>query len=113
MRDAILSEFSPASWPPGCEAAMTGHIIPLRGDPHQRIQSLLPWFVTNRLDADERAEVAAHLDACQDCRAEERLERRLAAEVAAMPMDVEQSWARLRARLERPSADPGPRSGGR
>jgi Putative zinc-finger len=92
---------------------MTGHIIPLRGDPHQRIQSLLPWFVTDRLDADERAEVETHLSACPDCRAEERLERRLAAEVAAMPVDVEQSWARLRARLERPSANRGPRSGRR
>jgi hypothetical protein len=92
---------------------MTGHIIPLRGDPHQRIQSLLPWFVTGRLDADERAEVEAHLSGCPDCRAEESLERRLAAEVAAMPMDVEQSWARLRARLERPSGLSASRSGGR
>ena len=91
---------------------MTGHIIPLRGDPHQRIQSLLPWFVTDRLDAAERAEVEAHLSGCPDCRAEERLERRLADEVAAMPMDIEQSWARLRARLEHPSANPSPRSGG-
>jgi hypothetical protein len=92
---------------------MTGRIIPLRGDPHQRIQSLLPWFVTGRLDAAERAEVEAHLGACPECRAEERLERRLAAEVAAMPMDVEQSWARLRARLERPSAMPARRPTGR
>jgi hypothetical protein len=92
---------------------MSGHIIPLRGDPHQRIQSLLPWFVTDRLDADERAEVETHLNACPDCRAEERLERRLAVEVAAMPVDVEQSWARLRARLERPPANPAPRFGRR
>ena len=91
---------------------MTGRIIPLRGEPHERIQSLLPWFVTDRLDAAERAEVEAHLNGCADCRAEERLERRLGAEVAAMPMDVEQSWARLRARLGRPVASPGRGSGG-
>ena len=90
---------------------MTGHIIPLRGDPHQRIQSLLPWFVTERLDTAERIEVEAHLSTCPECRAEERLERRLAAEVAAMPMDVEQSWARLRARLERPPVMPAARLG--
>jgi hypothetical protein len=82
---------------------MSGRIIPLRGEPHERIQALLPWFVTDRLDAAERAEVEAHLGGCVDCRTEERLERRLSAEVAAMPMDVEQSWARLRARLDRPS----------
>src|SRR5579871_5427395 len=80
---------------------MTGRIIPLRGQPHERIQALLPWFVTERLDPSERAEVEAHLAGCQDCRMEERLERRLNAEVAAMPMDIEQSWARMRARLER------------
>ncbi|MDB5481961.1 MAG: zf-HC2 protein [Caulobacteraceae bacterium] len=92
---------------------MSGRIIPLRGEPHERIQSLLPWFVTDRLDAAERAEVEAHLTGCPDCRAEERLERRLGSEVAAMPMDVEQSWARLRARLERPaSANRGWGSGG-
>jgi hypothetical protein len=112
MRDDTLSVFSPANWPTGCEAAMTGRIIPLRGEPHERIQALLPWFVTDRLEATERAEVDAHLSGCPDCRAEERLERRLGAEVAAMPMDVEQSWARLRARLERPSASQGRGSGG-
>jgi hypothetical protein len=92
---------------------MTGRIIPLRGEPHERIQALLPWFVTDRLDAAERAEVEAHLSGCVDCRAEERLERRLSAEVAAMPMDVEQSWARLRARLDRPSPYQGRGAGGR
>jgi hypothetical protein len=91
---------------------MTGRIIPLRGEPHERIQALLPWFVTDRLDAAERGEVEAHLSGCADCRAEERLERRLSAEVAAMPMDVEQSWARLRARLDRPTPHRGRGSGG-
>lgn len=91
---------------------MTGRIIPLRGEPHERIQALLPWFVTDRLDEAERVEVEAHLSGCADCRAEERLERRLGAEVAAMPMDVEQSWARLRARLDRPAAHARPGSGG-
>ena len=82
---------------------MTGRIIPLRGEPHERILALLPWFVTDRLDGAERAEVEAHLNGCADCRAEERLERRVSAQVASLPMDVEQSWARLRTRLDRPS----------
>jgi hypothetical protein len=93
---------------------MTGRIIPLPGDPHERIIGLLPWFVTGRLDATERAEVEAHLGVCPDCRAEERLERRLEAEVAALPLDVEQAWARIGARLgtERPAAR-GPKVGAR
>jgi hypothetical protein len=87
---------------------MTGRIIPLRGEPHERIQALLPWFVSDRLDASERTEVETHLSSCPECRAEERLERRLGAQVAAMPVDVEQSWARLRAQLDR-----SPRAGAR
>jgi hypothetical protein len=90
---------------------MTGRIIPLRGQPHDRVQSLLPWFVTDRLDASERAEVEAHLSGCPDCREEERLERRLVVEVAAMPMDIEQSWGRLRSRLEQTPARAGLKSG--
>jgi anti-sigma factor RsiW len=82
---------------------MTGHIIPLRAEPHERVRTLLPWFVTDRLDTAERAEVEAHLGGCPDCQAEARLERQLGEQVAAIPMDVEQSWADLKARLERPS----------
>src|SRR5271165_2388793 len=112
MRGDTSSVYFPADWPTGCEATMTGRIIPLRGEPHERIQALLPWFVTDRLDASERAEVEAHLSGCPDCKAEERLERRLGAQVAAMPMDVEQSWARLRARLDRSSVAEKRREGG-
>ena len=95
---------------------MTGHIIRLRGDRHQDVQSLLPWYVTDRLEAPERAEVEAHLNECPECQAELRAERRLGAEVAASPVvasqgDVEHGWAQLRRRIEPKS--PGRPSPGR
>jgi hypothetical protein len=83
---------------------MTGHTIPIHGDPHDRIIALLPWFISGRLDPAEREEVESHLSLCPGCRAEERMERRLEAEVTALPLDVEQGWARMRARLEEPTA---------
>ena len=94
---------------------MTGRIIPLRGDRHQEVQSLLPWYLTDRLEASERAEVEAHLAECPECQAELRTERRLGAEVAASsvvapPGDVEHGWARMRRRIEpRSPGRPSPR----
>jgi hypothetical protein len=55
--------------------------------------------VTGQLDAVEAARVEAHLDECAECEAEIRFEERLEAEVARLPLDVEQGWARMRQRL--------------
>jgi anti-sigma factor RsiW len=92
---------------------MTGRIIKLRGDRHHEVQSLLPWYLNGRLDADERAEVEAHLKDCPECQAELRDERILGAEIATLPIgetsiagapgDVEHDWALMRRRIE-----PGP-----
>lgn len=79
---------------------MMGRIIRLHGDRHQDIQTLLPWYVTGQLEPGEHAEVAAHLGACRECQAELRFERRLDAEIADLPVDVEQSWALLQRRIE-------------
>jgi len=78
---------------------MNGSIKPPRDDPHRLTQSLLPWFVTGRLDAAERAQVEAHLSDCAACRADERVERRLEAELATLPITLEDGWARMRSRL--------------
>jgi anti-sigma-K factor RskA len=83
---------------------MTGRIIPLHGDEHRDIQTLLPWYVAGGLDEAERAKVKAHLDRCADCRAELQNERRMAAEVAALPGeagDVEHGWALISRQLDR------------
>jgi anti-sigma factor RsiW len=70
-----------------------------QSDEHRELRDLLPWYVTGQLDAAEAARVEAHLDECAECEAEIRFEERLEAEVARLPLDVEQGWARMRQRL--------------
>lgn len=79
---------------------MTGRIIPLHGDDHLEARSLLPWYVTGRLDASEQAQVEAHLGVCAECQAELGFERRLHVEIAALPIEVEESWTLLQRRLD-------------
>ncbi len=83
-----------------------GRTIPLPGDPHRDVQSLLPWYVTDRLDAAERARVEAHLRQCPQCQADERFERRMEAQLAGLPIQLDVSWTRR----PRRKAPPPPRS---
>ncbi len=78
-----------------------GNIVTLSDEPHLETQSLLPWYVSRRLDAVECARVEAHLLECPECRAELATERTLAAEWVALPIDTEASWLRLRERVAR------------
>jgi len=80
---------------------MSGHIIPLRGDPHDQVQALLPWFVTGRLEPGDLAEVETHLAQCAACRREAELERRLRDEVADMPAELADGWAKIGALLDK------------
>jgi len=72
----------------------------LNADEHHDLQLLLPWFVTDRLAPDEQARVAAHVAGCPECQAEVRFQTRLEAEVARLPIDVEEGWAAMKARVE-------------
>lgn len=74
-------------------------IIHLHSDPHLETEKLLPWYVTGQLDPADHAAVEAHLSACAACREELRLERRLSAEVATLPLDAAPGWSELRGRL--------------
>lgn len=77
---------------------------------HEEAQLLLPWYATDRLDADERALVSAHLAGCEACRADLATERRLAAAVRAERDEVAPAWEAFAARLDRPAASaPAPR----
>ncbi len=76
-----------------------GDIIRFNGDPHREIQVLLPWYATGRLDPAEQAQVEAHLGVCAECQGELGWERRLRAEVADLPVDLELGWAKLRQHL--------------
>lgn len=69
-------------------------------DGHDQLSELLPWYVTGRLDADERAAVAAHLADCPECQAEVAFQSQLEAEVARLPLDVERGWAQMRRQIE-------------
>jgi len=84
---------------------MTGQIIRFQGDQHSEVQSLLPWYLTGRLDPSDLTRVEAHLSACAECQAEAKAEHRLAEEIAGLspaePMrDVEHGWARMRRQIE-------------
>jgi anti-sigma factor RsiW len=82
---------------------MTGRIIDLHSAEHRQAQDLLPWYLTGKLAAPEKALVEAHLAACSTCQADLRLEGRLKAEIAALP-EVEHGWAAMRRRVERDQA---------
>jgi hypothetical protein len=86
---------------------MNSNIVHLEPDPHVAVQMLLPWYLTGRLEQAERAAVEAHLGTCAQCRAELETERqwREMQPVQTAHVDVEEGWARMRARLADP-ADP-------
>jgi anti-sigma factor RsiW len=77
-----------------------GKVIRLHGDRHREFQLLLPWYATGQLDAEDQARMEAHLDGCPECQADLSAERRLAEEVAGLPVEVEQAWASMVQRME-------------
>ena len=80
---------------------MSGQILHLEPDPHAVVQRLLPWYLTGRLETAEHDAVEAHLAQCPECRAELETERQwqLLQPGHGAHVDVEDGWARMRARL--------------
>ncbi len=80
---------------------MSGQIVHLEPDPHAAVQRLLPWYLTGRLETQEHDAVEAHLAQCPECRAELETERQwqLLQPGQGAQVDVEDGWARMRARL--------------
>ncbi len=80
---------------------MSGQILHLEPDPHAAVQRLLPWYLTGRLETAEHDVVEAHLAQCPECRAELETERQwqLLQPGHGAQVDVEDGWARMRARL--------------
>ncbi|WP_431276528.1 anti-sigma factor family protein [Variovorax ureilyticus] len=81
---------------------MSGRVVQFDTDVHRRVQSMLAWYVSERLDAQERAHVEGHLAECPRCRTELAAERALQSAYAAdvdPPGDVDQGFAALRARI--------------
>ena len=81
---------------------MNARILRLGGDEHQAAQELLPWFVNGTLDADEAAQVGAHVAQCSACQADvaAQAQWRAAADGDAPRSDVERGWATIRTRLD-------------
>ena len=83
-------------------------VVPLHGEAHRAMQALLPWYASGTLDGDDRAAVAAHLEACARCQADLAFERRLLAAHAALEASedgaeaAELGLARLHARMQAP-----------
>ena len=87
---------------------MSGRVVQLGTDVHQKVQALLPWYVGAGLDAQERASVEAHLAECPRCQSELAWERRLqaAGDDSDVPVgDVDAGFALVRARI---AADTAP-----
>jgi anti-sigma factor RsiW len=80
---------------------MSGQILHLEPDPHAAVQRLLPWYLTGRLETAEHDVVEAHLAQCPECRVELETERQwqLLQPGHGAHVDVEDGWARMRARL--------------
>jgi anti-sigma factor RsiW len=81
-------------------------------DDHREAQELLAWYVTGRLEADDQTRVAAHVAACAECQRDAAFQQRLEAEIARLPVDIEDGWARMRRRVEAERAGPARRIAG-
>ncbi|HEY1392178.1 MAG TPA: zf-HC2 domain-containing protein, partial [Methylibium sp.] len=84
---------------------MSARVVKLDADTHRSVQALLPWYVTQRLGAEDLAKVETHLAACPHCQAELAWERRLHAarlehDDFRAHGDAEAGLALLRSRIE-------------
>jgi anti-sigma factor RsiW len=83
---------------------MSTHDYRLEGDPHQAISELIPWYVNDTLESEERERVAQHVAECPACAEEIARCRILAAIVQSADMsDLNPSnerFARMMARIE-------------
>ncbi len=82
-------------------------------DEHEGVQLLLPWYVIDRLEENERERVREHLAGCGRCAAAAEAEfglRDLVAASQASPQPSDLGLARLKRRIrqERVSAPPPP-----
>ncbi len=70
---------------------------------HRRAAQLIPWLVNGTLDAEEAAELRAHLTSCTECRSDYHAEKRLHEAVRGdgpLAFSGESSFAKLMKRIE-------------
>lgn len=79
-------------------------ILHFQDSGHQRFKRLLPWYANRTLDVAERAEVEAHLAACDSCR-EEVADLRAVADLLdreSADAAAEAAFTRISSRLDEP-----------
>jgi anti-sigma factor RsiW len=77
-------------------------------DTHAEAWALLPWLANGRIAPEEREWVEAHVQACEECRAELAAQRLVATQVnreeaefaRSVPSDEQRSFNKLWARIE-------------
>jgi anti-sigma factor RsiW len=84
---------------------------------HRHTWDQIPWMVNGSLPESARLSVQTHLENCADCREELEFQRRLAAAVesgsSVCESDSQDSWQRLRARIDAAGRSGRPRHGQR
>ena len=80
---------------------MSPRLVNIGTSAHQRVQDLLPWYVMESLDAQDRALAEAHLATCLICQRDVEWHRQLRAahDDAVPPFDVERALASVKARV--------------
>lgn len=83
---------------------MTARVVHLHGDEHDAVQSLLPWYFTSSLDADDLQRVQRHLRDCAECQADVAWQERFCTPdrlptPALPPQSVDRGWAALARRI--------------
>jgi anti-sigma factor RsiW len=81
---------------------VSAKVVPFDGDGHHAVQTLLPWYVSGRLDRAEMAEIDAHLADCPQCRAELAWECKMSAAqatVGGVAGDADRGLAQLHSRI--------------
>ncbi|HEY5810291.1 MAG TPA: zf-HC2 domain-containing protein [Povalibacter sp.] len=72
---------------------------------HREIWSLIPWLVNGSLDEAQSRRCEAHLDECDDCRAEYRAQRSLQQQIQSTESVIHTPHAGLRKLMERIDSD--------
>ena len=81
-------------------------VINLDRSTHETVQRLLPWYVSEALQEEERTLVQEHVQGCSQCQADIEWEKKFRGVVAADPgtplssLNVEQALMRLQPQLE-------------
>ena len=81
---------------------MNGHVFPFARRGHEEAQRMLPWLANDTLEADERAWLLSHVEACEECRRDlggMQALRSACRDDAPVAGDVDAGWRRMRSRL--------------